>query len=248
MPLITSPATDPRFAAARKHAETARKGLRLTVSACVALGLELIKLKEAIGVNRGGDRRSKTDNPSLKWSDQVEQETGFSMDRCNDFIKAARGVSERLLGSRRQGDKAVKMIVKTPPSEWSDSDYDAFADHIEDAFKAETFKSLMLDLGFGPKAAGESRPPEITGLIQDDFYLAMLAAHDCVAEPILGLHRTALNPAEFTRYIYDLPLDDIDRDIEAGRVHIHGLRTLQHILTVASDQITAAIATKNKAR
>lgn len=245
----TLPATlpDPRFDAARKHAETARKGLRLTVSSCVALGLELIKLKDEIGASVGRPSGKSCNSSNIKWPELVSRETGFSYERCNDFIKAAKAVRERLIGSRKQGDKEVKMIVKTPPSEWADSDYDAFADHIENAFKADTFKALMLDLGFGPKVT----PPGNGGGGDDDggqgdFYDAMFAAHDCVATPILGLHRTQLNPAEFTRYLYDLPLADTDVAHGKSTKHIHGLLTLRHILTRAGDEIDAAIKTKNK--
>lgn len=235
---------DPRFDAARKHAETARKGLRLTVSSCVALGLELIKLKEEIGATVGRPSGKCSDNPNIKWPELVARETGFCYDRCQDFIKAARAVRERLSGSRKQGDKEVKMIVKTPPSEWADGDYDAFADHIENAFKADTFKALMLDLGFGPKAEKPVAPGLDDG--QGDFYDAMFAAHDCVATPILGLHRTQLNPAEFTRYLYELPLADTDVAHGKSTRHIHGLLTLRHILTRAGDEIEAAIKVKNK--
>lgn len=237
---------DPDFAAARKHADTVRSGMRKTIAACIALGLELIRLKENLGYQRGGDRRSKTDYPSLKWSDLVEQETGFSSDRCNDFIKAAKAVRERLTGSRKQGDKEVKLIVQSPPSEWTDEHYLAFSEHIEDNFKADTFKALMLDLGFGPKPI---EPPKGGGGgndLQGDFYHAMLAAHDCVASPILSLHRTSLNPAEFLRYIYDLPIQDTDVEVGQSTRHITGLHTLQHILTQASDQIADAIKKKQK--
>jgi hypothetical protein len=238
---------DPRFEAARKHADTARKGLRLTVASCVALGLELTRLKQEIGSVHGGARRSSSDNPNLKWPELVSRETGFSYDRCNDFIKAAKAVRERISSSRKKGEKEIKMIVQAPPSQWTDDDYEQFSQHVEDAFQADTFKSLMLDLGFGPRLAGksESKGKHVAEQMEFEF-VQMMNAHDCVAEPIVSLHMTQLNPDAFVRHLYALPIDDIAADPERNRPKINGLRTLSTILSLASDEIARTIKAKGK--
>jgi hypothetical protein len=234
-----SPLSD--FAAARKHADTIRSGLRRTVAACVALGLELDALKTRIGAKHGGARSNYF---TLPWKELVAQETGFTYQRCQDFMNAAKEVRKRLTGSRKKDDAKVKLIVQSPPSEWTDGDYDAFADVIGANFDCDTFKALWSDLF--PPAAPKLPSGGGEDLVQGDFYQAMLDAHACIASPIVDLHRTAANPEQFIRHLDELPLDD--QDIERGdrKVHIHGLRTLQTVLTQISDEIERTIKAKAK--
>lgn len=241
-PQTTEPAPDPEFAAARKHADTIRTGLRRTVAACVALGLELEALKGRIGAKVGRPGKC-CNNSNLKWPERVAQETRFSYERCQHFIKAAKEVRKRLTASRKKGGSKIKLLVQSPPSEWADADYDAFADAIGANFDCDTFKALWADLFPAPNPQSEIRNPK---LIQGDFYQAMLDAHDCVASPIVSLHLTAQNPEQFVRHLDELPLND--QDIERGdrTVHIHGLRTLQTVLSQVSHELERVIKAKAK--
>ncbi len=242
------PGEHPAFATARRHAEAISGGVKLTVAGCIALGLELNKIKAELGYAHGGNRGASSRNTNLKWPDLVAQETGFSYDRCNYFAKTAEKVREKILARKTKATAPVRAILQAPPAEWSHDDYLAFADHLGEHFAAETFRGLMLDIGLiappePPAPADPSAPP----LVQGDFYHDMLAAHDCVAEPILGLYRTARDPAQFVRYLFELPVEDLDRDTDSGRPPITGLRTLRHIITQAGEEIDRAISAKAKA-
>jgi hypothetical protein len=235
---------DPRFEAARKHADTIRRGLRMTVASCVALGLELLKLKDEVGAKHGGSRGASLHDANLKWPKLVERETGFNYVRCQDFMRAARAVRDRITASRKKGDAQVKLIATSPPSTWTEADYEAFAQHIGDAFEADTFKALLLDLGFGPKPVEPE--PRLEHPLQRDFYDDMMAAHDCIAVPILDLHRQQINPLGFIRSLCELPIEDLAPDPETGRPRIFGLQTLAHILTTAGEQVQEALKAKRK--
>lgn len=239
--VVESPLAE--FAAARKHADTIRGSLRRTGAACVALGLELDGLKARIGAKHGGDQGARCNNSTLPWKELVARETGFSYERCQHFMKAAKEVRKRLTASRKKGGAKIKLLVQSPPSEWTDADYDAFADAIGANFDCDTFKALWADL-FPPANPQSSIPnPQ---LIQTDFYQAMLDAHDCIASPIVGLHRTAANPEQFIRHLDELPLDD--QDIERGdrTVHIHGLRTLRTVLSQVGNELDRVIKAKSQ--
>lgn len=233
----------PSFEAARAHAAAIGTGVKLTIASCLALGLELNRLKVELGYTHGGPSSSKAN--LVPWTELVARETGFCYDRCNKFCKTAEAVRALIMGSRKKTDLAIKPIVTSPPAAWSTDDYVAFAEHVALHFHAETFKELMQDLGLLPQPLKALKPEPLPS--QTEFpFAAMQAAHDCIAVPLLDLNRSQVNPIDFTRHLYELPIDDQEGDIAANIPRITGLKTLSHILTQTQDAIAEAIKAKRK--
>jgi hypothetical protein len=162
-------------------------------------------------------------------------------------MKTASAVVETVSRSRAKALADIKFLVKSPPSEWQSGDYSDFADAIGDHFDAGSFRDLMIEVGVLhlPEPAGDDEDNGEQDDDQQEFpFAAMIDAQDCIGQPILGLHMTQQNPENFTRHLYNLPLDDQDEDEAAGVPRITGLRTLQHILTQAQSQIAQAIKDK----
>jgi len=193
---------------------------------------------------QGGQRRGEWAKPELNWKDLLTQETGFSYERCRDFMKTAGAIRELLLASRKKGDATLRQIVQQPPATWTALDYCTFADAIGEHFDAETFSELMADLGL-VKPPKQIEPPADDDDTKDP-YCDLRAAQDCVVTPIASLHRTMVSPEAFTRHLYALPLADQEPDRAAGIPACTGLMTLSHTLAQAQEQIAKAIADKRK--
>lgn len=79
----------PRWAAARSLVDELRALGRRAGHVTLLLGAELLRLRDALGIQRGGNRRSKTQNASLKWKETCAAETGLSYDTCERAMKLA---------------------------------------------------------------------------------------------------------------------------------------------------------------
>lgn len=240
---------DPIFDTARRHRDAIAGGVKITVAASVAFGLELNQLKIELGYVKGRPSEKRCNNSTfIPWKTLVTEQTGFSYERCQQFCKTAERVVEQIGASRAKSLAEVKLLVKNPPSEWTQADYFAFADAVGEHFDAATFNDLMIDVGVKKLPQPETGQPG-TGDRHDaeqfEFpFAAMQAAHDCVAQPILGLFLTQQNPYQFTRHLYELPLEDQEADEAEGRPAITGLLKLRHILADAKTRIDEAIQDK----
>lgn len=80
---------------------------------------------------------------------------------------------------------------------------------------------------------------------QEEFpFAAMLDAQACIGGPVAGLAATIKNPEKFSRYIHDLPLEDLEADESIGRPAITGLITLRATLATAYGEIDQAVKDK----
>ncbi|MEM6916332.1 MAG: hypothetical protein AAF491_07160, partial [Verrucomicrobiota bacterium] len=94
IPDATELAADDPWQTAVLHAKNINGGVKMTIAATVALGLELLQLKHELGYVHGGSRKgSSSPKANLKpWPELVAEKTGFSYSRCQQFMKTAEAV------------------------------------------------------------------------------------------------------------------------------------------------------------
>lgn len=239
--LTTPPDALPAFDLARQHAAVLTHGVKTTVAATIAFGLELLHIREALGYNRGGDRTTPDsgDTKRLPWKTLVEQQTGFSYASCNRFTQTAQAIRDNLLGTP-DGKASLKAqripadlraMLANPPRVWTPENYAQFAEFIGSRYPAQTFSALMAQIFGEPKPTLSPPGPGNDG--NNDTYNAVKAACDCVVSPIESLARTYRSPDAWHRHLHALPLKD-EGDIT-------GLQTIATHLTQFLNDITLEI-------
>lgn len=225
-----------------------RHGVNLVVSASIALGIflrrEQAERKQTIG------KQGLHNATLVPWKKHVVELTGFSYDQCNRFCKVSEVVEDDLRKSRKKIAATAKKLLDKSPVDWTADDHHEFALYIGERFQANTFRRLMeetgllgsahSDLGDGTCDDDSDEPDEKEMTEEQLDFFHLLAAHDCVATPILGLSQTMAAPDEFIRHCHLLPEHDLEPDEEAGRPRIYGRRTLRHILSQALEQLDRA--------
>jgi hypothetical protein len=244
---VTNPPTqiDPEDAwqSARQHKANVTGGVKMTVAASVALGLELNRLFKELGYGYGGAR---SQNVTLKpWKELAPEKTGFSYMQLQRFMKTASAVRTELMSSRKKGDQAAKALLSDSGRPWNFADYQTFAESIGTHFKADTFRELMLETGL-IKPPKEIKPPKDESKEEKPAYTEAQAAQDCIAVPILDLHRTAASPDALKEHLHSIPLRSVEADDESGEPAQVGLIELQTILSHLQEEIAHTIKVKNK--
>ena len=183
---------------------------RMFVRGQVKLGMLLSGLKKAHGVQRGGDQKSNARIcPSIPWAQIVKDETGFSRQSGDEFIRLYEATKVKLKKATTLNlpeDLAKDAIVlfqtenalALTDAQWSQVD-----DLIGTLTSGETQVSLLQQLGV---VASPAKMPTKTGTKDktDEPTAGQLAFHffDGVAAPLINA-RT--NP-DYKLYLLALPL------------------------------------------
>ena len=157
-PITTAAESPDHFAAAKSHAAQIQKYSRIIISAPVALGAELLRLKALIDPKKGrpdkiatqlllSDDTTPEGGERIGWRELMTRETGLSYEWCRRCMIAAERVIERLSTSKDAHPKAAAKLLQSPPAEWSDDDYAGLADTVGAVFDADTFNSLLIEIG-----------------------------------------------------------------------------------------------------
>lgn len=229
----------PAFDLARQHAAVLTTGVKTTVAATIAFGLELLHIRETLGYNRGGDRTApdSADTKRIPWKTLVQDQTGFSYASCNRFTQTAQAIRDNLLGTP-DGKASLKAqripadlraMLANPPRVWTPENYAQFAEFIGSRYPAQTFSALMAQIFGEPKPTLAPADPDSA----EDTYNAVKAACDCVVSPIESLARTYRSPDAWHRHLHALPLKD-EGDIT-------GLQTIATHLSQFLNDITQEI-------
>lgn len=90
----------PEFDQARRYVSEIRELGRRAQHISLLLGFELNKQKAALGIKRGGDRKSEGSKPHravlIPWQQLVYEQTGLSADTCDRWMTIAKGASRHL--------------------------------------------------------------------------------------------------------------------------------------------------------
>jgi len=84
------------FDAARGHVAAIREAGRRASHESLLLGVELNRLKLALGVKRGGDRANPQSAGLLPWEKLIEQQTNLSADTCQRCMQLASAAKKHI--------------------------------------------------------------------------------------------------------------------------------------------------------
>lgn len=201
------------FAAARQHAERAfqlGQALGEEVTLC---GLELIRLYELRGIQRGGDRKSgkikaaSCGFDSESWAELVMREVGISDDTARRWMQAARAQLPAIAGGLDfdttgfDESEIIDVVAEVEPAR--------LAEVVAQLCNGKTLEQLLLPLD----AAGQFDPAKLIGKAKDawDKICALCDPYD----------DNHYGPQFFTPEEYDAMHDDAlvaKERIEAGEL------------------------------
>jgi hypothetical protein len=203
---------DPRWDEARKVSDQLRLCGRLYLRGQVKLGMILSALKKEFGITRGQPKKNSPDSGEyLPWDQRVKQETGYSRQSCDEFIRLYDATKAKLKNAKKldlpaPAKKDALVLFKTEnPLALSDKQWEQVDAVISSLTTGETQITLMQELGIvpKPKAMPKGTKPAKDG--DDDTPAGQLAFHffDAVAAPLINA-RT--NP-DYKKLLLCLPFE-----------------------------------------
>lgn len=136
-------APDETFDTARNHAAIMRTGAILFKGAAVALGAELIRLREEFQPVRG----HLAEGDSLTWRERVEQQTGHSWETCRRAEKVAVDLLTRMNGKRDQSSRRVRDLLTRAGHAFTADDYGTLAGAVGEVYDADTWTGILQEIG-----------------------------------------------------------------------------------------------------
>lgn len=209
---------DPRWDHAREVSESLRLCGRMFLRGQVKLGMILAALKKEHHANsglRGGDRKSQNykrpeSGSLISWAVLVKQETGYSRQSCDEFIRLYDATKAKLKSAKKLDlpdvakKNAIVLFQSENPLALTDEQWTQVDQVIGTLTTGETQASLMQELGIVPKPKAMPKGGKETGGKNDDQVTAgQLAFHffEAMASPLINA-RT--NP-DYKTLLYALP-------------------------------------------
>ena len=157
--VTTSQPRDPSWDAAREAADQIRTAGRLFLRGQVRLGMILAGLKQTYGITNGKRPSTSPDSGkvTLTWPELVQQETGYSRQSADVFIRLFDATKAKLKASKKlalpapaKKDALILFQSENPliltPEQWDQVDQ-----VISTLTDGQTQTSLMQELGILPK-------------------------------------------------------------------------------------------------
>lgn len=211
---VTSP-----FAAARQHAERAGKLGEALYNEVILCGLELVRLKDALGETRGGDhgnqhtggKRQKSHGETF--DDLIEREVGISRATAFRWMQIARAQLPAIAGKLGYLPESFEQISAAEESKIIDivaeAEPERLAEVVAKLADGKSLEQLLLPLD----AAGQFDPAKLIGKAREAWEKIC-----ALVEPYDDDHH---GPTLFTREEYDAMHDDAvtaRERIEAGEL------------------------------
>lgn len=210
--ITTEQPLDPRWDQAREVSDQLRLCGRLFLRGQVKLGMILAVLKKDFS-KHGGDRKSSKNQvpESGTWSEIVKDQTGYSRQSCDEFIRLYEATKAKLKTSKKLSlpapvkKDAIVLFRSENPLALTDAQWSQVDELIGTLTSGETQASLMQELGIIPKPKPMPKPGRKDGGRDDDPPAGQLAFHffDAVAAPLINA-RT--NP-DYKKMLYSLPVE-----------------------------------------
>lgn len=214
--VTTAQPRNPAWDTAREVADQIRAAGRLFLRGQVRLGMILTGLKKEHGIQHGGNRKNQVPDSgtcSLTWPQIVEQETGYSRQSADVFMRLFEASKAKLKTSKKlnlpasaKKDALVLFKAENPltltPAQWEQVD-----EVIASLTDGETQASLMQDLGIlpAPKAMpvkkGDNNKKEETTAGQLAFHF-----FDGLGGALIS---TRTNP-DYLQMLHALPLESTE--------------------------------------
>ncbi len=209
---------DPAWDAVRQTAQQLHAVGRLWLRGQVRLGMQLAALKKEVG-SVGSGRRNKVPESGtfLPWADRVKQETGYSRQSCDEFIRLYEATVAKLKKAKKldlpaAAKKSALVIFQDNSAlTLTDEQWALVDDVIGTLTTGETQASLMqaLNLIPTPKAMPDGRGKGSKGAIKKGE-AGLLAFHffEAVANPLINARS---NP-DYKKLLYALPFESDDEN------------------------------------
>lgn len=214
--VTTEQPRDPRWDQAREVSDQLRLCGRLFLRGQVKLGMILSSLKKDFGISRGcfGKNRSPESGDLMPWPEMVKQQTGYSRQSADEFIRLYEATKAKLKTAKKLDlpaparKDAIVLFQSENPLALSDAQWSQVDELIGTITSGETQASLMQELGIVPKPKAMpkgGKAPDGTG---DEPTAGQLAFHffDAVAAPLINA-RT--NP-DYKKLLYALPVESTE--------------------------------------
>ena len=209
---------DPRWDQAREISDQLRLCGRLFLRGQVKLGMVLSTLKKECGIRPGkGISTSPDSGKVLPWAEQVKQQTGYSRQSCDEFIRLYEATKSKLKNAKKinlpvQVKKdAIVLFQSENPLTLSDAQWGLVDEVIGTLTTGETQASLLEELGViaKPKAmpkGGKNNDQKD----DDDQTVGQLAFHffEAMAAPLIN----ARTSPSYKKFLYALPLHSTNED------------------------------------
>lgn len=209
--LSTESPKDPRFDQIRETSEHLRACGRLFLRGQVKLGILLAALKKDLGYHAGQPKKYSPDSGKyLPWPELVKQETGYSRQSCDEFIRLAEACKLKLKTSKKVQLPATaaanaliifeaETALTLTSEQWEDVDL-----VIGTLTTGETQASLLQELGIIPKPKPMPKGGGSGGK-DNELTAGQLAFHffEAMTSPLINA-RT--NP-DYQKLLYSLPFE-----------------------------------------
>ncbi len=201
---------DPRWDQVRDLAAQLRNVGRLFLRGQVRLGLLLSILKKENG-SIGSGRRNKVPDSGkyFSWAELVKQETSYSRQSCDEFIRLYEAAKHKLKTSKTltlpapMRKEALALFHAVNPMALSDSQWEQVDAVIGTLTTGETQASLMQELGIVPKAKAMPKATKGNGPSEDEPTAGQLSFHffEAMIAPVINAR---CNP-DYKKLLYALP-------------------------------------------
>lgn len=210
--VTTEQPKNPKWDSVREVSENLRLCGRLYLRGQVKLGMLLAALKKEFGRPEG--RPSKNSPESGKfpsWAEIVKQETGYSRQSCDEFIRLYEATKAKLKTAKKLDlpapakQDAIVLFQSENPLALTDEQWTLVDQVIGTLTTGETQATLMQELGIIPKPKAMPTKGKETGGKDDEITAGQLAFHffDAVAAPLINA-RT--NP-DYKKLLHSLPFE-----------------------------------------
>ena len=209
--VTTDSPLDPAWEQIRETSEQLRACGRLFLRGQVKLGMMLAALKKQLGYHAGQPKKNSPESGKyLPWADLVKQETGYSRQSCDEFIRLADACRAKVKTAKNLNlpgivkQNAVALFRTENPLTLTDEQW-SLVDHVIGSLTTgETQASLMSELGIIPKPLPMPKGTKDPTKDNDQPTAGQLAFHffEAMTSPLINA-RT--NP-DYKKLLYALPL------------------------------------------
>ena len=213
--VTTDQPRDPAWDQVREACDQIRMAGRLFLRGQVRLGMLLAALKKQSGIHAGQPKKNSPDSGKYSpWADLVKDQTGYSRQSCDEFIRLFEATTAKLKKGKKLAlpapvkKQALVLFQSENPLSLTEEQWGIVDEVIATLTTGETQASLMQELGLVPKPPKMPKKTGGTEGPEDEATAGQLAFHffDAMLAPVVNA-RT--NP-DYKKLLYALPLESTE--------------------------------------
>jgi hypothetical protein len=208
----TAPVTVNPFDNAKRLLDGIKRHTAFALAGQIALGIELIRIKNALGFVQGGTRQKPHDaviapNAPTTWTGWLKQELAISDDTARRFMHMAEHIRPKL---KKLGGTPMLAILDKPVADVTESDRDTIMSLVAKCTDCQTQAEFLQEIGFAkihvPLQGGDSgvRPDPALKMQQEEFAFFFKPLSDFV---------TNLSRKTADEVLWKMPLREAEGDV-----------------------------------